>query len=842
MRWILCGLCLTMTALPLSMASAGAKTARLDRVGDPLPPQALHRFGTSRFCTLAEVSSLALSHDGKLLAAADREGRVYLWNAESGKERFITGTDTGKRVAFSPDGQWLALGEDAPFEVRNLKKDGPAYLPIGNAPRVFTFTPDSKAVATTLMEEADIVVYDIVSGKEVRRFAGLEGTTGAIAFSPDGKLFAAAAPIPTGEEKEEPTKVKIVVWDAVKGEKRKEWEHSAKQVRRLVFLPDNKTLVGQFSSRLDAWDANTGEHNKKIQHSAGSSFALDTAAKIIAVTDGPKVLDFDTGMEKLDFDVPTVVRHIAVSGDGKRMVASPARFTSASPRLLMWDLTTGKPRVVAEEHRHYVDAVSFSQDGAMIATASQVEGVARVWDAKSAKLLHTLNIDSLAARKSGGPRIRANLNDALAFSATTPELFVAGQRWDLKEGTPVPLKADPDFVFDQTNSKRAVMASDGRIAASILHENAILFWDPSKAKSIQTIEPPKDWRGSWTALGFSPNGKLAASGKLIPRKAMDEETPYEESVFVWDIAEGKLFKKFRANPGLVVRLMFSPDGETLAVISLPTKLELWHIPTGRLLREMTLLDIEELPREFSMPTVAFAPHGQWLAFTYQPGEIVLLETQTAKEILTLKGHRGFINSLAFAPDNRRLLTGGRDTTALLWSVMPENPELPPAWSDEDKLWADLGGAPSGAYRIAWALMAHPNKAVAVLKKRLEPDRGASDKEINELIANLASPKFAQRDPALKRLKEIGTRALPLLEQALKKSPNLETTRRIEELLRTVETALTPEALRDLRGLQILEMVGTPEARAVLTEITRGDPGAAKTKLAQAALDRGGKAK
>ena len=828
-----------LLSLPSSVLAQTPKKPRLDAVGDPLPAQALHRFGTSRFCTQTEVVSLTLSPDGKLLAAADREGRVYLWDAGTGKERFVTSADTGKRVEISPDGQWLALGEDAPFEVRNLKKPGPALLPIGNAPRVFIFTPDSKAIAMSLAEEADIIVYEIESGKELRRFAGLEGVVGALAFSPDGKLFAAAA-VPMTEDKEQPGAVKLAVWDALKGQKRKDWEFAAKQVKKLVFLPDSRTLVGHFTTRLDAWDALTGERNPKIKHSVGSSFALDSAGKLLATTDGPKVLDFASEKELHEFDIPTVLRHITISGDGKLMAASPSRFTSASPRLMLWDLTTGKERTVAEEHRHYVDAVTFSHDGQMIATASNFEGVARVWDAKSSRLLHALNLDSLAARKSGGPRSRSTLIDGLVFSASAPELYIAGQRWDLKAGKPIPLEADDDFKFEQTNSYRAVMAPDGKLAASFLHGQSILFWDPAKAKAVQTIEPPKNSRGSWTALAFSPNGKLAVTGKLNPRKAMDDETPYEDSIFLWDIAAGKMLKKFRASAGLVVRLMFSPDGETLAVISLPTKLELWHLPTGRLLRQMTLLELDELPRVFSLPTVAFAPHGQWIAFTHQPGEVALLETQTAKEILTLKGHHGYVSSLAFSPDNRRLLTGGRDTTALLWSVLPDNPGLPLAWQDAEKLWLELGGSPHQAYRVAWALMAHPDRAVEVLSKRLEPDRGASDKEINQLISNLASPKFAQRDPALRRLKEIGTRALPLLELALKKSPDLETTRRIEELLRTVETALTPEALRDLRGLQILEMIGTPAARALLTEVTRGDPGAAKTKLAQAALERGKK--
>src|SRR5689334_11147818 len=145
MRWVI-GILTPIIMLHLSSAFAGDKKPRLDAIGDPLPAQALHRFGTSRYCTQTEVVSLALSHDGKLLAAADREGRVYLWDAETGKERFVTGTDSGKRVVISPNGQWLALGEDAPFEVRNLKKDGPALLPIGNAPRLFVFTPDSKAI------------------------------------------------------------------------------------------------------------------------------------------------------------------------------------------------------------------------------------------------------------------------------------------------------------------------------------------------------------------------------------------------------------------------------------------------------------------------------------------------------------------------------------------------------------------------------------------------------------------------------------------------------------------------------------------------------------------------
>ena len=186
--------CLVLTLLSWAMPLC-AETPRphIDALGDSLPEQALHRFGTSRFCTQAEVTSLTLTSDGKLLAAADRLGHVYVWDALTGRQRLQTGAGSGKRVAFSPDGQWLALGDEFPFEVRNLRLNDSPRLQLGAGPRVFAFSPDNKHLATTEMGVSDVILYDLATGTALRRFAGLDGTIDALAFSPDGKHFAAAA-------------------------------------------------------------------------------------------------------------------------------------------------------------------------------------------------------------------------------------------------------------------------------------------------------------------------------------------------------------------------------------------------------------------------------------------------------------------------------------------------------------------------------------------------------------------------------------------------------------------------------------------------------------------------
>jgi len=154
---------------------------------------------------------------------------------------------------------------------------------------------------------------------------------------------------------------------------------------------------------------------------------------------------------------------------------------------------------------------SFSHDGTMIATASHTEGAARVWDARSSKLrAHTqYRQPGRGARAAGRRQAAPNLIDALAFSATVPELYVAGQRWDLKEGADS-ARGGRRFQFEQTNSYRRGDGPRRASCASFLNDQSILFWDPAKAKAIQTIEPPKKSSGYWTPLAFFANGKLAA--------------------------------------------------------------------------------------------------------------------------------------------------------------------------------------------------------------------------------------------------------------------------------------------------------------------------------------------
>src|SRR5207249_3590661 len=106
------------------------------------------------------------------------------------------------------------------------------------------------------------------------------------------------------------------------------------------------------------------------------------------------------------------------------------------------------------------------------------------------------------------------------------------------------------------------------------------------------------------------------------------------------------------------------------------------------------------------------------------------------------------------------------------------------------------------------------------------------------IADLDSETFAVRDKAFKRLDDMGNAAEAELRATLKKASSLELRRRLERLLSRPRPLVgSPETLRSLRAIAVLEQSGSTEARRLLEELARGAGHAAETQDARASLER-----
>jgi HEAT repeat protein len=136
------------------------------------------------------------------------------------------------------------------------------------------------------------------------------------------------------------------------------------------------------------------------------------------------------------------------------------------------------------------------------------------------------------------------------------------------------------------------------------------------------------------------------------------------------------------------------------------------------------------------------------------------------------------------------------------------------------------------------LTAAPKEAVAWIKEKVKPAVPLDKKRVENLLGLLDDDQFQVRDKATRELLKIGEGIVPALDKGLEANAPAETRRRLEELRgKLTGMVLQGERLQAFRAIEILELIGTPEARQVLQSLAAGTPGALITISAQAALKR-----
>jgi hypothetical protein len=158
---------------------------------------------------------------------------------------------------------------------------------------------------------------------------------------------------------------------------------------------------------------------------------------------------------------------------------------------------------------------------------------------------------------------------------------------------------------------------------------------------------------------------------------------------------------------------------------------------------------------------------------------------------------------------------------------------------KDALWTNLGDADAEkAYNALCALIGAPAQAVPLVNDRLRPAPSKESLGLRRLIADLDNDSFIVRQNAEQALAKLGVRAEGALREAVKENPTLQARKSMEALLEKVEGHVNaPERLREMRAVEALEHIGTPEAQKVLEKVATGAPEARLTQEAKASLER-----
>jgi WD40 repeat protein len=169
-------------------------------------------------------------------------------------------------------------------------------------------------------------------------------------------------------------------------------------------------------------------------------------------------------------------------------------------------------------------------------------------------------------------------------------------------------------------------------------------------------------------------------------------------------------------------------------------------------------------------------------------------------------------------------------------VASEFPQAPDAMS---RCWQDLASDDAGkAYVASWQLAQNPAPALKLLRQHLSPAAAPNWEQIQTWLTELESPKFAVRDKAFKELEKQGELAEAALRKVLSGKPGLESRQRAELLLDRLQTNVrSPEKLRMIRAVEILEKLGTAEAKDLLGQLAKGFPEHRLTREAEESLKR-----
>jgi WD40 repeat protein/transcriptional regulator with XRE-family HTH domain len=545
---------------------------------------------------------------------------------------FTDAFDPVHAIAVSPDGRYWAAGSNSSGQVYLWLDEGrvPHLALQAHSDRVtaVAFSPDGTMFATASWD-GTLKLWSVAGGERLWASREQQSVVSSISFHPDGQHLANCGYDGT-----------IRIWNVREGTCLLVMEAHRDPILSIAWSPDGHLLAsGSFDTTIKLWETPSGTHLHTLRGHTSTvavlAFAPNGQVLASASTDQTvKLWEVQTTTCRATLRGHTgTVEAIAWSPDG-RMLAS----AGVDPTIRLWDSERQELRHLLQGHTDLVRSLAFPPDGETLLSGSY-DRTLRVWDIVSGDCLRMLHGYATfyfsVAWSPDGSALLSSGNDSVVR-----QWHVAG-------------RALARVFHGHTGTVSAVAWSpDGRRFASGSYDQTVRVWDAPTGRCQLVLGPT----GPIASVAWSPDGNLFASGRY-------------DQIDVWDLQTGTMRWTGGEHTGPVNSIAWHQDGSQLASGGDDGAVLIWQAGTGRILRRLQ-------GHEGLVGVVAWHPDGKQLAscaIRGSQGELFIWESSRETPTRLVEKHGSAIVSIAWSLDGNLLVSGCTDGTVQWWEATRGTP-------------------------------------------------------------------------------------------------------------------------------------------------------------------------
>jgi eukaryotic-like serine/threonine-protein kinase len=583
--------------------------------------------------------------------------------------------------------------------------------------RVFNFDPSYRLYASADLA-GTVHICRVADGSELMQFSGYEPRFQRLGFSPDSRLLYVGHGA---------TNSFLELLDLASRSSYLRLDEP--RFRAIAFTADSRLAAVSFERREAAfpvriYDLKSKSELASFAHQSSAAFFRfhPKQTNLLLTSDMSSLVrlwDWEKGRVVKTFLHPDWVSECDWDPEGRRFATA-----CADQKLRLWDLESEGDPALLVGHEWAAINVSFSQDGAFVASRGW-DGLLKVWDSHTCRELVSKPVtgfsypfgaeNRLAACTgegtfslfemtfSDGYRVihgQANPRDAVTSCDYSPDgkwLLTADgtglSLWDLELGKEVQRVANPDddlfarfhpdgvgvfagsskgvqqFQLESSGSGRGPsLAPRGALGSALagsplfVSANGCLIATPAEVISVpSTTTPVEPHRSAASVPRRAAPAGLVWGGLSPDGKLVAAFTRGgTTNVEIHEVATGKVVAKLPARPSVFG--CFSPDNHWFATGD-HVEVRIWNTATWQ--------SVGSVPREAASHYgfMSFTADSRVLAAASSPSQVILLEVAACRELARLEPpERQNIHWITFNPQGTQLAVAAGKGSIHIWDL------------------------------------------------------------------------------------------------------------------------------------------------------------------------------